>query len=273
MPKILPTLLIYIIVVVSFFFLSPSVANAQVVINEVLPNPAGNDEGTEWVELYNLGSISVDIAGYKLKDEAGHEQIITTGSISAGGWLQIYAEGSFSLNNTGSETLFLYDSTSQDPLNTFPYNGSTENKSWGRVPDGDNISTQLLEPTGGYANLVSTPIPTFTPTSTPTATPTPTPTPTKTPTPTPTKKPTPKPSPKEEIVLESQTSNSDQVLGLREQLKTLEPEGGEESPKKKFPVLPVILIIFGAGLMGFAGYTLFKKMKTEGYNNQSEENN
>ena len=130
--------------------------------------------------------------------------------------------------------------------------------------DSEVVSLEVIAAT-------SNPSPILTQTPSPSPSPLPAPTPVKTSTPT--KTPTPKPSPKEEIVLESQTSNSDQVLGLREQLKTLEPEGDEESPKKKFPVLPVILIIFGAGLMGFAGYTLFKKMKTEGYNNQSEENN
>ena len=40
-------------------------------INEVELNPAGDDSGKEWVELYNKGAI--DLAGYKLVNNDGGE--------------------------------------------------------------------------------------------------------------------------------------------------------------------------------------------------------
>jgi len=43
--------------------------SGDVVLNELVPNPAGSDAGNEWVELYNKDSSSVDISGWQL--EAG----------------------------------------------------------------------------------------------------------------------------------------------------------------------------------------------------------
>ena len=44
-------------------FAVPSLASAQVVINEVMYNPQGSDSGREWVELYNQGSSDVTLVG------------------------------------------------------------------------------------------------------------------------------------------------------------------------------------------------------------------
>lgn len=252
------------------FFLSPSIANAQVVINEFLP-----DGTPEWVEFYNSGGSQEDLSGYFFDDDTNLGSEIGSPKVSLSGLIPslttCYLELTTYLNNSGdSPTLFKPDGTIAD---TYTYSGSNSGKSYSRVPDGgswlaDQTSTKSLT---RCSDLAPSPTPTPTPTTTSTPTPTPTPTPTKTPTPTPTKTPTPKPSPKENIVLESQTSNSDQILGLRGELKTSEPKKeDEETSKKKFPILPILLIVGGVVLMGGAGYALFKKMKSEGYNNQSE---
>jgi hypothetical protein len=44
-------------------FLLPACCFASVVINEVCYDPAGADEGWEWIELYNSGPETVDLAG------------------------------------------------------------------------------------------------------------------------------------------------------------------------------------------------------------------
>ena len=43
--------------------LAPVPGFAQVVINEILPNPVGSDTGTERVEVYNAGGVAVDMTG------------------------------------------------------------------------------------------------------------------------------------------------------------------------------------------------------------------
>ena len=98
----------------------------------------------------------------------------------------------------------------------------------------------------------TTPAPTQAPTTAPTAAPTPTPT--KTPTPVATKSPTPKstktPSPSPEILGEA----------TFESLPTATAEATEqpvESSEKKIPFLPIVLIVAGVLMMGFAGFRLY----------------
>ena len=45
-------------------------ASAQVVINEILPNPVGTDTGTERIEVYNAGPNPVDLTGWAIDDAA-----------------------------------------------------------------------------------------------------------------------------------------------------------------------------------------------------------
>lgn len=53
----------------------------DVVINEVMPSPDGPDETNEWIELYNSGSLTVDMSGWKLRDTQG---TVATYSFGAG---------------------------------------------------------------------------------------------------------------------------------------------------------------------------------------------
>lgn len=45
-------------------------ASAQVVINEILANPIGTDDGTERIEIYNAGMVAVDMTGWAIDDAA-----------------------------------------------------------------------------------------------------------------------------------------------------------------------------------------------------------
>ena len=181
----------------------PSRVFAQIVINEVLPNPEGEDKIGEWLELYNPTGQDLDVNGYVLKDAAGNELTIdaihTDGEtiLSDGGWLVIHRSGhtTFSLNNDGDEAIQLL--SQETVVDTFSYSSSSEGKTWGRIPDGGDISAQELSPTEGSANVLPTPTPEPTDVPEPTQEPTPTKTPTQAPSPTPkpTAKPTTKPAP------------------------------------------------------------------------------
>ena len=48
-------------------------ADAQLVINEVLPDPDGSDGGREFVELFNPGEVGVDLGGWQLQFANGAE--------------------------------------------------------------------------------------------------------------------------------------------------------------------------------------------------------
>lgn len=79
--------------------------SADVVINELLPDPSSTDSGNEWVELYNAGRSSVNLAGWKLQVDGGtagwgSTQTIASGTLAAGGYLVIGAGGATSLSLT-----------------------------------------------------------------------------------------------------------------------------------------------------------------------------
>jgi len=163
--------------------LLPSAVSAAPLINELLPDPSGNENTDEWVEIYNPDEISVDLAGYKLKDAAGHELVITADfcsgntTVPAKGWLIVKRNNhaDFSLNNSGAETVQFWPAAeANNPLDSFTYTDTTVDKSWGRVPDGGGIAAEKLDPTPGQANA---PAPTPTATPVPLQTPTPNPTP------------------------------------------------------------------------------------------------
>ena len=61
-----------------FFLLAPFSAHAQVVISEILYDPAGADQGNEWVELYNAGAAPVDLTKWTFSDGATSK---TTGNL------------------------------------------------------------------------------------------------------------------------------------------------------------------------------------------------
>jgi hypothetical protein len=53
------------------------IQSGQITINEFLPNPSGNDEEEEWIEIYNDSDSIVDISDWQLDDEAsGSEPFI-----------------------------------------------------------------------------------------------------------------------------------------------------------------------------------------------------
>jgi len=72
---------------------SAAPAQAGVVINELLPDPAGGDGGNEWIELYNPTGGAVDLSGWTLqraKTTWGTRHTFASGTIlPAGGYLLV----------------------------------------------------------------------------------------------------------------------------------------------------------------------------------------
>ena len=71
-----------------------------VVVNEVMVNPYGDDEGQEWIELYNPGSEAIDLNGWTVKDCAEQAMVLVGSNLTlpAGGYLVLGAEEDASLN-------------------------------------------------------------------------------------------------------------------------------------------------------------------------------
>ncbi len=159
--------LVYLFFLFIFF---AKTSYASVVINEIMPNPAGDDKESEWIELYNTDHTSTTIDGYILEDKNG-KRITLSGNFSD--WFVIYPKGehSFALTNSGSTIKLFSASTSAEPISTFSYSDSDDNESWGRIPDGEG-DIKRVEASKGNSNILATPTP-F-PTPKPTATPKPT---------------------------------------------------------------------------------------------------
>jgi uncharacterized repeat protein (TIGR01451 family) len=143
----------------------------KIVINEFLPNPRGKDNKPkpkgEWVELYNRGSNEIDVAGWVLYDENDHNDLPITSSntntgstiVTAGGFLVVYRNGDsdFALDNTGGDTVRLYDGAIGDGANLIDSHTYTidalEGKSFARIPNGsDNWEDPI--PTPGEPNVL-----------------------------------------------------------------------------------------------------------------------
>lgn len=165
--------------------LAPRLAAAQIVVNEIMFNPAGSDTGREWVELYNPGTTDVAITGgsgkgsWRIADSSNHtiaDPASGTGrgtlSVPAGGYLVIasdptefisgeYAGGAYSvgkaslsLGNTGSSVSLIDGSGAV--VDSVSYT-----KDQGAADDGASLQRQAGgawiagTPTPGAANTTS----------------------------------------------------------------------------------------------------------------------
>ncbi|MGM0490365.1 MAG: lamin tail domain-containing protein [Planctomycetota bacterium] len=72
-------------------------------ISTLLPNSEGRDEGNEWLRLKNGANEPVDLAGWQLRDEAGHT-VRLNGVLAPKAELKVrLAARQMPLNNSGDE--------------------------------------------------------------------------------------------------------------------------------------------------------------------------
>lgn len=83
-----------------------------IIINEILPSPAGADEENEWIELYNKNNFAVNLSGWKLKDFEGTTTTYTVPigvKILANGFLVFKRpDTKISLNNAKDSVTLLF---------------------------------------------------------------------------------------------------------------------------------------------------------------------
>jgi hypothetical protein len=147
-----------------------------VVLNEFLPAPhdvdwngdGKIDSGDEWIELYNRGSIAVDLGGWQLDDVAGSGSALYTlppgTSIASHGFRLFFGkQTNLSLNNDGDSVRLLWPTGLV--ADSFVYTTTTYDQSYSRTEDGGGTWTRTYPPSPGQPNR---PAPTPTPTLTPT---------------------------------------------------------------------------------------------------------
>jgi hypothetical protein len=144
----------------------------SVVINEVLASnsrfladPQGQFD--DWIELYNRGDASINVAGMYLTDDPAvpakwqfpaANAALTT--IPAQGYLIVWADAdaapglhaSFKLSSEG-ETVALYDRDGTTLVDSVTFGTQTSDISYGRFPDGSDTWTPLTIPSPGVLNF------------------------------------------------------------------------------------------------------------------------
>ena len=146
------------------------VLSLDLVINEFMasntsfisdPDGAAN-EYNDWIEIYNAGSSAIDINGFYLSDDNGNPfkfKIEGSTIIPADGYLLVWADeqggqgklhANFQLAAAGEEVgLYYFDGRRIDYK---PFGAQTENKSYGRSPNGGTPWITFNTPTPGAQN-------------------------------------------------------------------------------------------------------------------------
>jgi len=134
----------------------------QIVINEVMPDPKHDWDGDgnasakddEWAELYNPNPYPVDISGLMVADSGSNARSIPGNTSMAPLSHRVFFAselGPLGLNNNG-DTVRLLSADGMEELDRLSYFRSTDDLSWGRVPDGSPNVTEFNGPTPGSTN-------------------------------------------------------------------------------------------------------------------------
>ncbi len=153
-------------------------AAAGIVINELLPNPAGDDVGTERVEIYNDGTDPIDVTGWAIDDAATIDDVSVRARLpedfdtSACSSSPVIGPGEFRLvkgtstaawlNNSGDDVYLISDRTATPTVVdvvTYPSASSEVDNVWACVPDGslnfDWRAQSLCGSNGGSGNATA----------------------------------------------------------------------------------------------------------------------
>lgn len=237
----------------AFFLINPATVSAQVKLNEIFANPANEDD--EFIELFNPSDQAIDITGYKLTDLTNKPFIIPEATISAKGFYSFRTISKFQLNNTGQETVALKNAADSQ-IDSFSFEGTTEGKSFSRIPDGENwvSNTEVTEANANTAPAASvSPEASPSPEAQASQSPSPAPSPAASKAPSPSPKASPSPSPEEEIIDENVDASPEEI-----------PEvlGATDTAKPTNPYLPAIILIgLGLALIGASAWGIMKHGK------------
>lgn len=266
---ILPTLITLISLI------SPYKAHAQVVINEIYPNPEGDDNkdiDKEWIELFNTSEESINLTDWYIsfQENSDRQRIILSDTIGGGSYLKIVISASQGwMRNKEGDSVRLYKPGEVNFTDGYSYGDSSEEKiTWGRDPNGTGGWARMQSATPGGPNSGKIPEPTATPTPDPTSTPEPTSPsePTNTPTPqfspTPTRKPTPTSAtknPDESKQASAITQIRQQILAAETESKAATISATATDSKPQSPnYLTFVLIGSGITLLLVSSYPFLK---------------
>ncbi|MDP1845335.1 MAG: lamin tail domain-containing protein [Candidatus Moranbacteria bacterium] len=125
-------------------------------ISELLPNPSGNEDTDEFMELYNTDPEEiVELSGWTLEDKSGNSYSLPDISINPGEYIAFYRNNSaFSLNNTGGETVTLKNPKGDPVGSSVSYSGNAKENYSYALDKGNFVWTSTPTPDG--ANVITT---------------------------------------------------------------------------------------------------------------------
>jgi DNA/RNA endonuclease YhcR with UshA esterase domain len=91
-----------------------SAYSKNIIINEVLPNPKGDDSQNEFIELKNIGTTDIDLTGWKVGDASTKRYVVKTADFSSAilkpnEFFVLYRKMTgIALNNSGTESVKLF---------------------------------------------------------------------------------------------------------------------------------------------------------------------
>lgn len=235
-------------------------ATTEVKINELLADPPSSQG--EWVELY-FPSGSFDISNYYLLDIANNKKSLDT--LENCGDYSVYnlvtAAGSPTdswLNNSGQESIFLYDQ-SDNLIDSFEgWSNPGENKTLGRIPDGSGNWAETETPTKCSQNSQAQPSPSPTPSPNP-PNPSPSPTVSSTATTAPSP-PTQKPISSKKVLGESQKTATKQAQKSTPKPQSPSPSSSAQQNSSSKTKVATLLTGSGIVLVGLSiGFFLWYK--------------
>lgn len=122
--------------------------SSEIYISELLPNPAGEDAQSEWIELYNAGDLDVNLGNWELDDNENGSKPYTISDVTvikAKSFLIIErTDSKLSLDNRqDSVRIFNFEEEIQDEIF---YEKAKENLSFAKVPIiyDDKIETEWI---------------------------------------------------------------------------------------------------------------------------------
>lgn len=133
-----------------------------VVINEVFPHGTNELTDPDWAELKNNGTTTVDLSGYRVRDDKAAATLPTGTTLGAGQYLVLYCDDApdggaaglihlpFKFGGTDEFHLLLPTGTEVDSV-TWTAAKAPTGKSYGRLPDGSG-QFAAQTPTRGTAN-------------------------------------------------------------------------------------------------------------------------
>ena len=159
------TIVIFSILFIVIGYNAIFAAQSNMIINEVMASNKStitdnNSEYSDWIELYNSSSQTLNLSGYSISDGSA-TYTIKNGSIPAKGFLMIWASDlgdaatgeihtNFKLSSSG-EIITLLDSNN-NVLDTLEYEPISNDESYGRKVDGESTFVIFSKATPGKSN-------------------------------------------------------------------------------------------------------------------------